>query len=181
MQAIQALINLRKAPEQPGVNDRAGLIEDMNTRYGDEQTLGKVVAKSAEALQLAFGERGSEGIREFFRKEEIIELCNVPLDSPGYDKACTDLAEKEYQHWAALKEANPDAPGPEAGAAFGPNSRYYIQKTLSFVVQAQGAGQSVTSAVANLNAFSGPKPPAAAGQGSTPPPPPSKPEAGRTL
>ncbi|MFJ2025387.1 hypothetical protein ACIODW_16540 [Streptomyces sp. NPDC087897] len=170
---FNALLSLRNASEPPGANDRAGLIEDMNTRYGDQQTLGKVVALSAGTLKALYGEKGSEGIRAFFKRNDVVDLCNVPLDSPKFGEASKQLAEMEYAHWSALKEADPNALGPRAGAAFDPFSRDLIQKGLALLVRVQSpaGNQSVTSMVANLNAFSGQPPTVADGQAQSPTPP----------
>lgn len=179
MQAIKALIDLGKSREQPGVNDRRGLIEDMQGRYGTPgdnatRTLGNVVAESATLLYSVFGEKGSEGIREFFQQPDIVALCNVPLESPQFKEACNELATRENAHWAALAKANPDAPGPAAGAAFSGSFRNYIQQGVATVVRMhdRGENENLASTVAGLNAFSRQTTTTAADrtQGSVPPP-----------
>ncbi|MEU8679574.1 hypothetical protein [Streptomyces sp. NPDC048560] len=180
---FKALIDLGKSRAKPGEDDRSGLIEDIQKRYGtagDEapRKLGNVVGESATLLYAVFGDKGSEGIREFFQRPEILELCDVPLDSPSFDQACETLATKENGHWKALAEANPDAPGPAAGAAFSGAFRDYIQRGVATVVQSQDRMArerneatratftgSLASTVANLKSFpSGQTTTTAAGQ-----------------
>ncbi|MER7548919.1 hypothetical protein G3I43_36915 [Streptomyces anulatus] len=190
VQAFKALIDLGRSQEQPGVNDRSGLIEDMQNRYGTSgddatRTLGNVVAESATLLYSVFGEKGSEGIREFFQRPEIVELCNVPLDSPRFNEACNELATRENAHWAAQAQANPDAPGPAAGAAFSGSFRNYIQQGVATVVRMhdRGDNENLASTVAGLNAFSRQTTTTAADrtQGSNPPPAAPTNPAGRAL
>ena len=194
---FKALIDLGKSRKEPGVDDRSGLIKDIQERYGaagDEapRTLGNVVGESATLLYAVFGDKGSEGIREFFQRPEILELCDVPLDSPKFDEACETLATKEYGHWKAMAEANPDAPGPAAGAAFSGAFRDYIQRGVATVVQSQDrmakernestramSTGSLVSTVASLKSFpSGQTTTTAAGQsqGSASLPPKSVPQ-----
>ncbi|OLO30859.1 hypothetical protein PZ61_0210160 [Streptomyces sp. MNU77] len=190
VQAFKALIDLGKSQEQPGVNDRQGLIEDMQRLYGtpgDNATrkLGNVVGESAILLRAVFGEKGSEGIREFFQQPEILKLCEVPLDSEGFTAACNELATRENAHWAALAKANPDAPGPAAGAAFSGSFRNYIQQGVATVVRMhdRGDNENLASTVAGLNAFSRQTTTTAADrtQGSHPPPAAPTNPAGRAL
>ena len=63
---FKALIDLGKSRKEPGVDDRSGLIKDIQERYGaagDEapRTLGNVVGESATLLYAVFGEKAPRG------------------------------------------------------------------------------------------------------------------------
>ncbi|NDZ57507.1 hypothetical protein G3I47_09525 [Streptomyces anulatus] len=172
------------------MNDRSGLIEDMQRLYGKSgddatRTLGNVVAESAISLRALYGEKGSEGIREFFQRPEIVKLCDVPLDSPRFNEACNELATREHAHWAAQAQANPDAPGPAAGAAISGTFRNYIQQGVATVVRMhdRGDNENLASTVAGLNAFSRQTTTTTTGQTKNSAPPPAAPTnpTGRTL